>query len=113
MELKERKGEVKASASCGHALDHYFMYGRMITRNEEIDLPVRIEIVETILGTRLRLYQHRGDSQRLKYDIQQQLQWLFYQSVVPNEQLSQLLEEYGKQIEIATEGFDFSKMSDF
>lgn len=94
-----------------HCLNEFFLLGRSIANESgRIDSFNKSEILSYIIETGLKIYTNSGDSKRLKYDIQYQLNWLFSNFIIEREQYVEIIEKYREKIEEATEGFEYSQI---
>jgi len=99
---------IKSGLRYNHFLDKFFMLGRdIVSRSGRIEPTITTEILEYIIETGLKIYNNAGESKLLKYDIQYQLQWLFNEFLLVDEQYLAIVEKYKEKIEDATAGFDY------
>lgn len=99
---------IRSGLPYNYLLDEFFLLGREIsTRKGTIDPKIKIEILDYIIETGLKIHDHVGESKRLKYDIQHQLNWLFQNFLLDNEQYQEIVEKYKTRIDEATAEFDY------
>lgn len=99
---------IKSGLPYNHFLDEFFLLGRRITSDVgTVKTAIRTEILEYIIETGLKIYNTAGESKRLKYDIQYQLNWLFKNFLLGNKEYLPIVEKYKEKIEDATAGFDY------
>lgn len=99
---------IKSGLPYNHSLGEFFQLGRRITADTgTIKTAIRSEILEYIIEIGLKIYNNAGESKRLKYDIQYQLNWLFKNFLLVDEKSLEIVEKYKEKIEDATAGFDY------
>lgn len=102
---------IKSGLPYNHFLDEFFLLGRRITADVgTVKTVIRTEILEYIIETGLKIYNNAGESKRLKYDIQYQLNWLFKNFLLGNKEYLPIVEKYKEKIEDATVGFDYHQV---
>jgi hypothetical protein len=102
---------IKSGLPYNHFLDEFFLLGRRITADAgTVETATRTEILEYIIETGLKIYNNAGESKRLKYDIQYQLDWLFKNFLLVDKEYLTIVEKYKEKIEDATAGFDYYKI---
>lgn len=95
-------------------LDELFLLGRSICNGQNnMNDQVKEEIITYLLETGLKLYDNKGESLKLKYDLQYQLTWLFNDFVKRDQQFEQLTAKFQDRIAAAVEGFDYYNSPEF
>lgn len=108
------KSLIKTGKRYNADLDEFFKLGRIISNTKnETELSIKEEILTHLLETGLKISENCGESLMLKYDIQNQLNWLFTNFLSKNEECQQITEKFEEKIKLATEGFDYYARPEF
>lgn len=97
-----------------HLLDEFFMLGRSIANDRsDITNAIKTEILDYIIASALKLYDRKGNSELLRYNLQYQLSWLFENFIVKSNKFDSIVEKYKERVSGAIAGFDHLNRPDF